>query len=31
MVPWGQDVGFAEGDFAWDVDVEEMHFAVRGH
>lgn len=26
----GEDVGFAKGDFAGDVDVEEVHFPVRG-
>ena len=30
FVAGGEDVGFFKGDFAGDVDVEEMHFSVRG-
>lgn len=30
LVPRGQHLGFSEGDFAGDVDVEEVDFAVRG-
>ena len=30
FVPWAQHLGFAEGDFAGDVDVEEVEFAVGG-
>jgi len=31
VVSWGEDVGFAEGDFVGDVDVEEVDFSVSGH
>ena len=31
VVSRGEDVGFAEGDFAGDVDVEEVDLAVGGH
>ncbi len=31
VVSWGEDVGFAEGDFVGDVDVEEVDFSVGGH
>lgn len=28
LVAWRQHFGLVKGDFAWDVDVEEVHFAV---
>ncbi len=31
VVPRGEDVGFAEGDFVGDVDIEEVDFSVGGH
>lgn len=31
LIAWGEDVGFFEGDFAGNVDVEEVHFSMRGH
>ena len=31
VIARGEDVGFAKGDFAGDVDVEEVDFAVGGH
>ena len=30
FVAGGEDVGFSKGNFAGDVDVEEVHFSVRG-
>ena len=30
FVPGAEDFGFVEGDFAGDVDVEEVDFAVGG-